>query len=150
MQVADLPHGCTHVYTFWDGITTEARIACGLQFSKSSTVQHVIIVGNASQGRTRAVAQLYDYYGFVGAELVQALDVRQVGSKSTYTAMIIRKDHGRAANEQKDPRVVEHLAWLEGVVAAEKDRVAKQQAAQGNTQKRQQQQQRNARAARKA
>lgn len=123
MQVENLPEDCTHVFSFWSGIPDGPKRACGLQFTRSRSVQYLTIVQSGlSPVDVVMMEQLGGSYGFIGLELVAHMPVKQVGSQGQFRALVMRKNHELAAKQLREESVKSHLANLEAQLAEDQDK----------------------------
>lgn len=78
----------THIYTFWEGVPADARIALGKLFRESPTTTAICVVQRAIR---HPPAEFMADYGFGRLLLVEKQKVMMSGSRSSFTAYIFVK-----------------------------------------------------------
>lgn len=91
----------THVYSFWEGVPVDARVALGKLFMGSSTAQAICVVQRAMRCESPA-AYMSEEYGFGPLRLVDTRKVSMSGSGRSFTAYVFCKDTGVGSVKRKE------------------------------------------------
>lgn len=94
----------THAYSFWEGIPADARVAFGLLFASSRTMQCVAVVQRGMRTADPAAVMEEDY-GFGPLTLVDTFPVQMSGSRQTFRAYIFKKRREEQVMEGHHRRV---------------------------------------------